>query len=403
MDPIMRNRSTCLGVGTLVLVAGCTGAGLEPDAPLLDDGFELVAEPAVAYVPQVVSVSLAGLWFDPMALEIGDFDGDSLSDFIVVGVEPGAGVTAAVFLGDGTGSFAAPIDAGFSACTAFPVVGELNGDGRTDVIALGCNNDLAVYVGQLDGTLAPWSAWPAVEYTPVSSTVIADFEDDGDADVITLRRPDSAYLDIAIGNGGEGIWRVETTEIGDRTWSGFDPSGLAMGHFDDDELLDAALIEREHDIVLMRGVAPATFSTPRELGVDVAPWSNRVDDLDGDGLDDLVISSYTSPAVQVLLADGDGGFAPQAPIQVVGFAPYDTTIGDITGDGVVDVAMVDDTVAQIRWWRGAGDGSLVNLRAFTLPSPAIRIHSGHFDGDEREDLVAATFADDSVTLVLTNN
>lgn len=392
---------TTIGIGTLVLLAGCTGAADEPGDPRSED-FELMAAPAVAYVPLVVSVPL-GLWFTPRALEIGDFDGDSLMDFVVVGTIPAGGVAAAVFLGDGTGSFAAPIDAGFSACTAYPVVGELNDDGRTDMVALGCSNDLAVYVGEPDGTLTPWSAWPAIEYTPVSSTVIADFEKDGDADLITLRRPDSAYLDIALGNGGQGIWRVETTEIGDRTWSGFDPGGLAMGRFDGDGLLDAALIEREHDVALMRGVAPATFFSPLELGVDVDPWSNRVEDLDVDGYDDMVISSYTSPAVQVLMADGTGSFVYRDPIPVVGFAPYDTAIGDITGDGVPDVAMVDPDVAQIRWYRGVGDGSLINLRAINLPTGGVRIHSGQLDGDEREDLVVATFADDSVTLVLSNN
>ncbi len=397
----MHHTAKRLGVGTLLSIAGCTGTGTAPGEPLLAD-LELVAEPDAALVPAVVSVPL-GLWFSPMALEIGDFNGDSLSDFVVVGVAPASGVDAAVFLGDGTGQFSAPIDAGFDACTAFPVVGRLDGDGRTDLVALGCANDLAVYVGQPDGTLAPWSAWPAIAYTPVSSTVIGDFEGDGDADVVTMRRPGSAFLDVAVGNGGHGIWRVDTTEIGDPAWSGFHPGGLAMGHFDDDALLDAALIEREHDVVIMPGVLPATFGTPRELGVDVPPWSNRVEDLDGDGFDDMVISSTTTPSVQVLMADGDGGFEAQPPLAVVGFSPYDTAVGDITGDGVPDVAMVDADVAQIRWWRGTGDGSLVNLRVFNLPAPAIRIHAGHFDGDEREDLVVATFDDDSVTLVLTNN
>jgi FG-GAP-like repeat len=387
----------------MLLLAGCTGEGASParPQPLLED-FELTAEPAPVYVPLVVSVPL-GLWFTPMALDIGDFNGDSLSDFFVTGVQEGTGVVAATFLGDGTGAFAPPIDADFSACSAFPVVGDINGDGRTDVIGPGCANDLAVYLGQLDGRVAPWSEWPAVAYTPVASIVIADFEGDDDADLFTLRVPGSAYLDIALGNGGHGIWRVETTELGDPAWSGFVPASMAIGRFDDDELLDAALIEREHDIVQLLGVAPATFGFPRELGVDIPPWSNRVGDLDDDGLDDLVVSSYSSPAVQTLLADGTGGFAAQAPVMVVGFAPYDTAVGDITGDGLPDVAMVDDNVAQIRWWRGGGDGSLLNLRAFNLPSPAIRIHAGHFDGDEREDLVVATFDDDSVTLVLSNN
>ncbi|MCX4243929.1 FG-GAP repeat domain-containing protein [Paraliomyxa miuraensis] len=388
-------------VGGVLLLAGCTEVGEEALASSRDD-FELAAEPSIAQIPIVTSIPL-GLWFTPMALEKGDFDGDGDTDLLVTGVEAGVGVTGAVFLGDGAGGFAAAIDANFTACSAFPVAGDVDGDGRTDVVTVGCANDLAVLLGQANGTLAPWSAWPAVEYTPVASTVIADFEGDGDSDVMTMRKPDSVYLDIALGNGGEGIWRIETTEVGNAAWSGFDPSGLALGHFDDDGLLDAALIEREHDIVFMQGLPPATFGFQRELGVDIPPWSNRVGDMDDDGYDDLVVSSRTMPSVQTLLADGVGDFSLGSTVILTGFAPYDTAVGDITGDGIPDVAMVDDAVAQIQWLRGNGAGGLLNLRTFTLPSPAIRIHSAHVDGDNREDLIAATFADDSITLVLSNN
>lgn len=398
----MRNEWKKVGVGVLLSgLCGCTGVDEGPGALPLED-FELAAEPAVAAVPAVVSIPL-GVTFTPMALEVGDFDGDGNQDIFVTGVEGGVGVTGAVYLGDGAGNFALPVDAGFSACSAFPVVGDLDGDGRTDVVTLGCSNDLVVLMGQPDGTLAPWAAWPPAEYTPVSSTVIADYEGDGDADLMTLRIPDSAFIDVALGNGGEGIWRIETTELGDPAWSGFDPGGLAMGHFDDDGLLDAVLIEREHDLVHMRAIPPATFGFQRELGVDIPPWSNRVTDMDDDGFDDLVVSSHTMPAVQTLLADGVGDFTLGMTVMLAGFAPYDTAVGDISGDGVPDVAMVDDTVAQIQWLRGGGDGSLLNLRTFTLPSPAIRIHAALLDGDDREDLVAATFSDGSITLVLSNN
>lgn len=398
---MMNAWKTVGGTVLLLVIGGCTDGGGElGDLPLED--FELAAEPSIAAVPAVVSIPL-GLWFTPMALEVGDFDGDGNQDLLVTGVEAGVGVTGGVFLGDGTGNFAAAIDAAYTACSAFPVVGDLDGDGRTDVVTLGCANDLAVLMGQPDGTLAQWPLWPPAEYTPMSSTVIADYDSDGDADLMTLRVPESAYIDIAIGNGGNGIWRIETTELGDPAWSGFDPSGLAMGHFDDDELLDAVLIEREHDLVQMLGLPPATFGFQRELGVDIPPWSNRVDDVDGDGFDDLVVSSYTLPSVQTLLADGVGDFTLGSTVMLGAFAPYDTVVGDITGDGIPDVAMVDDNTAEIRWLRSDGTGALLNLRSFTLPSPAIRIHSAHLDGDDREDLIAATYDDDSITLVLSNN
>jgi len=395
-DPWMMRAGGALGL----LLAGCTG-GPEggPGGPSAD--FELASEADVTLVPVVHSIPL-GLWFTPMALDIGDFDGDDATDLLVAGVEPGVGVTAAIYLGDGEGDFAPPQETGFTACSAFPVTGDIDGDGRTDVVALGCSSNLAVFTGQPDGTLAPWAVWPDAEYTPVSSSIIADFEGDGDSDLMTLRIPDSAYVDVALGNGGNGIWKVETTEIGDPTWSGFDPGGMAMGHFDGDRMLDAVLIEREHDLVSLMAVPPAGFAFPTELGVDIPPWSNRVADLDDDGFDDLVISSYTSPSVQVLVASGIGDFIPGEPYELAGFAPYDTALGDIDGDGQIDVAMVDDAVPQLRWFRGSGDGRLDDLETVALPAAAIRIHAARIDDDDIDDLVTATFDDDSITLVLSN-
>ncbi len=397
---MMMNSWRWVGLTTLTLALGCTGSEGNGSSGLVQE-LELAAAPSIALDPIVTTIPL-DLWFTPMALEIGDFDGDGATDLLVSGVEPGVGVTAGVFLGNGSGEFESAIETGFTACSAFPVTGDLDSDGRTDVVALGCDSNLAVYMGQPDGTLAPWSRWPDPSYTPVSSSVIADFERDGDNDLVTLRIPGESFIDIALGNGSTGIWSVETTEIGNPEWSGFDPGGMALGYFNEDRLLDVALIEREHDVVTMMAAPPATFGFPIELGVEIPPWSNRVGDMDGDGLDDLVISSYTSPSMQILVSDGDGDFFSAEPVEFTTFAPYDTALGDLDGDGNLDVAMVDDSVGELHWFQGSGNGRLGDEGIFELPSPAIRIHAGQIDGDGVEDLVAATFDDDSLTLVLSN-
>ncbi len=398
----MANKWTWLAAGMMVTSVGCTDGGGTEQRFELEPADALADEVGPVHVPIVVTIPL-GLTLTPLALEVGDFNGDGATDLLVAGVEPMVGVAAGMYLGDGTGSFAAPFDPGLTGCSAFPTVGDLTGDGRTDVIISGCNDDLVVFEAQPDGSLLPWAGWPDIEYGPVFSSAVADFEGDGDGDLLTMRVPDSAFLDIALGNGGEGIWSLETTEVGNPNWSGFAPQSLTVGHFDDDGLLDVSLIEREHDVVTVRGTAPANFAFPRELGVDIPPWSTRGGDLDRDGLTDLVVSSYSSPSVQVLRTVGGGAFEPEDPALLANFAPFDTALGDMTGDGFIDVAMVDDTRPEVQWLQGDGAGGLRPPRSFVLPSPAIRIHTAMIDADDRADLVTATFADDSLTLVLSND
>lgn len=387
-----------IGAAALLSAAGCTdGSGASGFDP---EGLELLADPPEARAPSVNTIAL-GLSLNPVALEVGDFDGDGNIDAFVSGIEPGVGVAAAMFLGDGSGGFAAPFDPGFSGCSAYPVVGDITGDGRTDVITRGCANDLNVFEGQPDGTLALWSAWPAIEYGSFSGSAIADFEGDGDGDLVSLRVPDAAFLDLTLGNGGQGVWSVETSEIGDPTWSTFDPVGMSVGHFDGDGLLDVVLLDRDNDVATMQGIPPANFAFPRELGVDIPPWSVRTGDLDDDGLTDLVVSSVEASSVQVLrVSGGTGGFIPLTPVSLEGYTPYDTAVGDIDGDGSLDVAMVSNTAPSAIWLEGDGSGALSLVDRFNLPSPAIRIHIRDLDGDGTGDLIAATYDDDSLTVVL---
>jgi hypothetical protein len=376
------------------LVAALAAAGCDPEVGVGGPGEAIE-------VPLVVS-------FDPLAVEPGDFDGDGAIDLLVSGL--GAGVVqGAVLRGLGDGTFAAPVDAHFVACSAYPVVGRMSDDARDDVAALGCPNTMDVLAGQDDATLAPWAPWPRPTLGIVRSSAIVDFEGDGDGDLVTLRRrtnPPSNFLrpeveiDVTSGAGGDGIWGVRTTVVGNSTWSGFDPAVLATADFDGDALVDVAMTERDGDVVRMLGTIETTFVLPLELGVEVAPWSTRVADLDGDGLDDVVVSSYLGEELQVQLSAGTAGFTGLASVGLDDFAPYDTALGDVDGDGVPDAAFVDDGQAALRWQPGDGAGGWGPPLVRTLASAAIRVHATDLDGNGRDDLVAATFAAGSISILL---
>jgi len=61
-------------------------------------------------------------------------------------------------------------------------------------------------------------------------------------------------------------------------------------------------------------------------------------DFNGDGLEDLVVSNYTSGTVNLVLARLAGGYSVQGPFNV-GNNPYSAAVGDLDLDGTPDVVV----------------------------------------------------------------
>jgi len=136
----------------------------------------------------------------PLLLKTADFNNDGKLDlFFTTDVTTTASAAFDILLGNGDGSFAAPVTTSVDPGT-FPQVGamtiaDLNGDHLADVTAL-VNGELTVYLGNGDGTFAaPVSYFGGAN---ANTFGIGDFNSDGKPDAAVCG---SAGLGVLLGKG----------------------------------------------------------------------------------------------------------------------------------------------------------------------------------------------------------
>lgn len=170
------------------------------------------------------------------------------------------------------------------------------------------------------------------------TTVVLDVDLDGD-------------LDVAAGNGGlqwfentGGAWVA-------RALPGVDWRSLVVGDFDLDGWPDLAGTQWSLGTVeWFRNRHDGTFDAPRRVWASSGTIEAlHADDLDGDGLDDLVFAETgwaLSPAVSTVRNLGGGLF--DAPVVVMALTDADALgTGDFDGDGDRDLAVAAATVSVL--------------------------------------------------------
>ncbi|MBV9496122.1 MAG: VCBS repeat-containing protein, partial [Acidobacteria bacterium] len=218
-------------------------------------------------------------------VRVGDFNGDGKQDVLVIGSS-----SVASYAGNGDGTFAAGIQSGNSASTyEAQNLADFNGDGRPDVLVSKYRSaSFGILLGQGGGTFgAPVST---TTVNAVVGAVAGDFDGDGKVDVLTHERPAPGQNVFVLyaGNGAGGFAAgVPSTMV-----ASFDEyRTLRAGDFDGDGKLDVAgaLSSNETQIFFNNGdrtFAPAAFRLAGQV--------RTVADFNSDGVSDLITIDNTS-------------------------------------------------------------------------------------------------------------
>jgi PKD repeat protein len=174
----------------------------------------------------------------PYHVLAGMFNADAFPDFAFVN---GNGNNMNVYLGNGSGSFTqatgSPYSTGGGSQPRTLTSGDLNNDGATDLVITNLSsNDLVILLGSASGTFTPAASSPiAVGFGPYQSA-IADFNSDGNADIVTSVYMGNA-MSVRYGNGNGGF----TTPSGSPFSSPGSPQPVVTADFNGDNKPDLAI------------------------------------------------------------------------------------------------------------------------------------------------------------------
>ena len=333
------------------------------------DGNDLLTDGRVGFQDAVFVYPglgrLAGDWTsqDVYPRLLGDSNGDGRSDIIAFGsytvVLPGNA--------DGTfgtyfqGSANYGTNGGWNSQNVYPrLIGDVNGDGRDDIVAFG--GETYVAIAKSDGTFAP-SMLASTNYGTTGgwnsqdrwTRLLGDVNGDGRDDIVAFGGDTYVALAKADGTFNTGI--LGLAGLGDNNgWNSQDKWPRLLADVNGDGKDDIVAFSDYTYVALARG--DGTFAAPQlayaGLGTvngwnSLNTWQRAVGDVNGDGRADVL--AFGTGCVYVIEGQSDGTFSPYYDA-IYQFGPAQgwssqnlqpRIVADVNGDGMDDIVGFADT------------------------------------------------------------
>jgi type II secretory pathway component GspD/PulD (secretin) len=276
------------------------------------------------------------------------------------------------------------------------------------------NNRVLILIGNGDGTFKAPVSYPTG--VAPDALMAEDFDGDGDPDLAVVNQGDgvtNSTVSVLLGNkptpggGQDGTFAAKADYN-----VGIAPSAIATGTFVTNGFTSLVVTNKGSSSVSIllgqtTGTIPnGTFLPPAlplapTYTTGASPAGVAVGDFNGDGKQDLAVTYATdssSNSVSILLGNGDGSFGTAKGFPA-GSGPVGIVAAPFAGTNT-DLAVADESGNNLDVLIGNGDGTFNTPISLPTQNSPVAVAAADLNGDSTIDLVSANNASNSVTVIL---
>lgn len=296
---------------------------------------------------------------NPTDIAVSDLNNDGKTDFVVISSNTWISVYKNTST-TSTISFATSTDID-NALQAYSVaIGDINGDGLPDIVVGSSNNSfdsISVYKNTTSGGSISFVLSARFAAPGAYSVVVGEVDGDGKPDIIsTTNNSISVFRNIS--SGGNFLFND-----GLLFGAGQYPQDVTLRDVNGNGKADLVVTNGNNNILVLNNTSTTgniSFDAFQNVGSVYSGTAIEAGDLDGDGKPEIVVSSYNGYAVAVLKNTSSGGtISFDSPLSLSTSNPWGVQLADMNGDGKLDIVCPQYSVLQnVSIFRNISNGSL---------------------------------------------